>query len=495
MPWDDQIESGFPVPDPDEPESLRQDILDELRDHIECAMNRELLTDGDSNRAQQRVLARFGDPLKIVRRLWVEAMQEKLMSKRLNIITVAILSIACLVACGMTWSMAQQLHRATENAQQASIELLQQGENTNRAIAKQNQAIMQRLAAIAEKDGRPTRSLDWNPFKVQIVKDDANKTPAQGFTVGFRGNAHTASEEVVLSEKSDAKGVVDFGVVRPGTYSVAVTTPWGETYSRNTLVRPGTEHILSVKSPAQDTKEVAIDFEVKWPESLPDDPDLVFTFEVSRTDSRQVGGEDWRPTNSIHVAVKRTGEMATYKAIFEAVKSGEKAKVHGQPTRVSSLQINGSSFRVSRMKIMRLTDGAWPDDEEVIECLAPSGIFSQYQTMQVRNQELIPELDFDMLASTKDKWVIPIPKQLLAPTLASFKAQEHSTIPKSRVFYASATFFAADKDNDLALSETECNDSSSIHRIKFSEFPVTYDRFVTVYAESRNSGSRANNRN
>jgi hypothetical protein len=489
MPWDDQIESGFPVPDPDEPESLRQDILDELRDHIECAMNRELLKDGDSNKAQQRVLVRFGDPLKIVRRLWVEAMQEKLMSKRLNVITVAILSIACVVACGMTWSMAQQLQRATENAQQASIKLLQQGEYTNRELAKQNQAIMQRLAAIAEKDGKPTASLDWNPFRVQVVKDDSSKSPAQGFIVGFRGNAHTASEEVVLSEKSDAQGMVDFGVVRPGTYSVAVTTPWGETHSTSTLVRPGTEHTISVTCPAQDTKKVAIDFEVKWPDSIPDDPDLVFTCEVARTDSRQVDGEDWFPSNSVHVAVKRTGEMATYKSILE---TGERTKFYGEPTPVSSLEMNGSSFRVTRMNVVRLNDGAWPANENVIDRLAPSSLFKRYQAAHFRiPQEFTQKFDFDMKDATDDKCVVSIPKLLLDATLASIKAEERSKIPKTQIFSASVLFFRSDKDNDLALSETECNDSSSIHRIKFSEFPVTFDRFVTVYAESQNFGSRS----
>ena len=58
----DTLSAAFPPPRDDEPASLRQDILDELNDHLACAYNRELLRGMDSDAARQRVLERFGNP-------------------------------------------------------------------------------------------------------------------------------------------------------------------------------------------------------------------------------------------------------------------------------------------------------------------------------------------------------------------------------------------------------------------------------------------------
>ena len=56
------LSAQLPPPRDDEPASLRQDIIDELSDHLVCAYNREILRGLDSNAARQRVLKQFGDP-------------------------------------------------------------------------------------------------------------------------------------------------------------------------------------------------------------------------------------------------------------------------------------------------------------------------------------------------------------------------------------------------------------------------------------------------
>lgn len=43
MAWNEDILSELPAPNSEEPPSLRQDIEDELRDHLECAARREML--------------------------------------------------------------------------------------------------------------------------------------------------------------------------------------------------------------------------------------------------------------------------------------------------------------------------------------------------------------------------------------------------------------------------------------------------------------------
>ena len=80
MVWPEVSIEDFPPERDDEPSSLREDILDELTDHFVCALNRELLKNPDEQTAKQRVINQFGDPVKIARQLWLDAMKERMMS-------------------------------------------------------------------------------------------------------------------------------------------------------------------------------------------------------------------------------------------------------------------------------------------------------------------------------------------------------------------------------------------------------------------------------
>ncbi len=69
MPIDfrDSLSALLPSPRRDEPAGLRQDILDELADHLTCSFHRELLRGSDSADARRRALERFGDPAAVAR--------------------------------------------------------------------------------------------------------------------------------------------------------------------------------------------------------------------------------------------------------------------------------------------------------------------------------------------------------------------------------------------------------------------------------------------
>lgn len=62
MDFRDGLSAELPAPRDDEPGGLRDDILDELADHLACAYRRELLRGADTATARQCVLERFGDP-------------------------------------------------------------------------------------------------------------------------------------------------------------------------------------------------------------------------------------------------------------------------------------------------------------------------------------------------------------------------------------------------------------------------------------------------
>jgi hypothetical protein len=79
----DDIAADLPAPRDDEPESLRRDIVDELSDHLHCALHRELHVPAQTasggreaaesdpaTAAHRRVLSRFGNPAALARRLW-----------------------------------------------------------------------------------------------------------------------------------------------------------------------------------------------------------------------------------------------------------------------------------------------------------------------------------------------------------------------------------------------------------------------------------------
>ena len=75
----EDLAAALPAPRDDEPDTLRQDILDELRDHLACAMQRDMIASPDEATAQQSVRNRFGDPAAIAFRLYWDAMWEKIM--------------------------------------------------------------------------------------------------------------------------------------------------------------------------------------------------------------------------------------------------------------------------------------------------------------------------------------------------------------------------------------------------------------------------------
>ncbi len=90
MNWLDNIAAELPAPRVDEPPELRRRIVAEIADHLQLAFVRELHLTRDETKAREKVLARFGDPRRIARKLWFEAMQETIMSQRLMLASSAV---------------------------------------------------------------------------------------------------------------------------------------------------------------------------------------------------------------------------------------------------------------------------------------------------------------------------------------------------------------------------------------------------------------------
>ena len=111
MDFRDRLSAELPAPRDDEPGGLRDDILDELADHLACAYQRELLRGADVATARQRVLERFGDPAAVARRLWLDAMKGKIMAQRILVVCCIVLTVISLSLAFMMWSQAVNAQR------------------------------------------------------------------------------------------------------------------------------------------------------------------------------------------------------------------------------------------------------------------------------------------------------------------------------------------------------------------------------------------------
>lgn len=278
MAWPELSIEDFPPRRDDEPSSLRQDIIDELSDHFACALNRELLKNPNEKIARQRVLNQFGDPIKIARQLWLEAMKEKIMSQRILTGVSVVMAVCGFIVVGLVWSM-----------------------------MKESQAFNSRMIAQMEEFAdRPVPEVrtdsatgEMNQVSFQLFQGKAGGKPAVGFE-GKLTKIGDNTDSFTLTEKSNAEGKLDFGKLPWGGYSLNVTAPWGEAYHKSLTVLPGRNYSQSIVCPDVAPVEVPVRFEVQWPEELnSDDWLLLCDFRPRSIDrgasalSRNIGTELW----------------------------------------------------------------------------------------------------------------------------------------------------------------------------------------------------------
>ncbi len=371
MPSREDILSDLPAPNADEPGALRRDILDELADHLECAARREALSHPDPQEAQRRVLARFGDPRKIARQLWFEAMKEKLMLQKLTLALVTIVAVGSALACGFMLSLARDF-------QAASSELLSQSREAN-------EALLAELRLLTNRKGEPPSYLDWIPLKVQILKNDDRKSPGEGFNVNIEGHALTETDQVIYGEKTNAEGIAEFGVVRPGPYQARVYAPWGDTLQTKILVKPGSPYTAIITAPAGPPKEIPVKPAVKWPKAL-EGAEVAVLVTVSPQDATQIDQFIWQRGHGIQVLFRPDGRFAICEGqqshvpspppnlSWEEVRRLEDVQFFGKPIIYKeTFPFRGRDVVISDLKIVKLSkDADFPGMGESLPCLYPS---------------------------------------------------------------------------------------------------------------------------
>lgn len=327
MGWPEISIEDFPPKRDDEPASLRQDIIDELTDHFACAFNRELLKNPDEQLARQRVIIEFGDPVKIARQLWLDAMKEKIMSQRIMTGISVAMAVCCMLVVGIAWVMMKESHVVNHQMleQLAIIADRPQADSTVvKSLQRTNEAIVRELKILSESqrpsrqpegmgsvfgaemegtDGLPgaggefggfgsepaepsninqqilnqleqlnqnqnalaaSSSNEMNPILFQLVEGNKEGKPA----IGFKGNLTKYEGNNVIYKVdavSDKNGLLDFGKLPWGNYKMRLSAPWNaELSTRKITTIPGRKYEETIFCPEGIPTQVPIEFQVDW---------------------------------------------------------------------------------------------------------------------------------------------------------------------------------------------------------------------------------------
>ena len=266
MDFRDGLSAELPAPRDDEPGSLRDDILDELADHLVCAYRRELLRGADAATANQRVLQRFGDPAALARRLWLDAMKGRIMSQRILVVCCVLLTMISLSLFLLMWNQAEVSRRLM------AAELARSEADRQRAEAARRE-LLQKLEEMSRSAATP-RSPDWIPVTFKLTQDTPAGLPAAGVQARLGRGYQGADKEDAIQRESDTQGMIDFGVIQPGDWNFQLKLAakdggsWLLTGILNAL--PGTSIQRSFVCPRADEPMVPVLIHVDWPSDLAD---------------------------------------------------------------------------------------------------------------------------------------------------------------------------------------------------------------------------------
>jgi hypothetical protein len=253
----EDLTADLPAPRDDEPASLRQDIVDELRDHLECALVRELHTPTSrgcisaeqttQDAAHERVLARFGNPASIARRLWWDAMKETIMNQRITVAALVVLAAMSVGLFILTWQSVAAGRALAEQTQSATQAMLAESQSVNQRLLAQLQRVSDQSA-----NSDANKPAEWNHLQIRCVYDAENGPPASGVRVLLSSASANTAGIPPVDETTGADGTIDFGQLLYGQYTLMLTAPNGLGSTQSISVRPGQDKLETIICPSGD---------------------------------------------------------------------------------------------------------------------------------------------------------------------------------------------------------------------------------------------------
>jgi hypothetical protein len=298
------LSARLPAPRDDEPPGLRQDIIDELADHLACSTQRELLRGADPATARARVLERFGDPAAVARRLWLDAMRGRIMAQRVVIGTCVILTAVSLGLAGLLFQMTIDARR---------MAALQAAEAEARAAEARvrEQEMLKRLGEMSEAIKHP-RSPDWNPVRMKLTEETPDGPPVAGASIVLTRLFENPPK--TIQKQSDARGLADFGSIQPGDYTFEIARnakDWSLETNGELNVQPGSDVTKLIVCPKVPPPRVGVRVRWQWPSDLEKEP-LVLYLPFNLRSRELASGILWqiRRPNPDDSSVFRTFDLA-----------------------------------------------------------------------------------------------------------------------------------------------------------------------------------------
>ncbi|MFO0917816.1 MAG: hypothetical protein U0872_05805 [Planctomycetaceae bacterium] len=286
--------ADLPAPRDDEPPSLRDDIADELADHLHCALRRELLKDGDAVAAEERVIDRFGNPKKLARRLWWQAMWSRIMGQRILSGLQWMLTLAAVVLAGLVFRQQSELITEIRTARETDaknyqvisevMQRLQQqsGPSAHQEVGQYEPGDSSQGSAgpgyyqpenadggsyypgNSEGEQRETAS-NASLLTIKLVQEAEDGPPVTALELALEGRhgrvAATGplSEPVTVTRMVDGKEISEvvaratgaylFQVQEPGRYQLITYLSDGQFSEQSVLIRPNEKREMTVICP------------------------------------------------------------------------------------------------------------------------------------------------------------------------------------------------------------------------------------------------------
>ncbi len=239
MTWNKDPDKAFPARHPREPGGLRQDILDEIADHLACAAEREQERQENENEEAvwSRVLERFGNPDAIARKLWWDKMWEAVMREWIQTGVMVVVTIAVLAGLAMMTRLVAGVGTANEAMREAMKQVAASNENLAKAMAEQragNEAMLKAISGIQVGGGEKPDALELSTIEIVVRRGTPEGPPAPEVKVKMRGQGPGESSLLVEGEL-DASGRAVFERLYQGKYTFLLEDPRSGLFGERTV--------------------------------------------------------------------------------------------------------------------------------------------------------------------------------------------------------------------------------------------------------------------
>ncbi len=334
--------------------------------------------------------------------------------------------------------------------------------------------------------------MEWVPVKVQLVAEDAERSPGAGFTVRLYGRPISTAEESSLNEQPDDSGVTDFGLVRPGSYKAFVTAPWGQQLQRTFVAKPGVAHTETVKCPTEPPTELQVRPAVEWPKEL-EGQDVAVLLQLEGNILTTIGEETWAEHHQDYFLVCPDGRIAKYERAFQIRNPSGRLELDHLGMRTvrfyddpvvfeNSIPLRDESAAFYQIDLVRFPPGAdLPGKDDRLLSLRSSVFLDKENPFTEERQKATytqPHLEDEAAVAKIQEVAITIDRRDVAMARALLAVEEFPELRDDLVRNSAFSFMQKDTNRDMTISEEEAASFSETLKNAIQQFPVTFHEFI-----------------